>query len=128
MDGRSLVPALRGEALSERATFVESDINMFPENPRRKVNGVPGKWRSICSGNYKLILIPEPEGESLELYDLEKDKGETKNLVAAEPEKARSLRQELDVWLRSAKSTRDATTEEMDEGTRQLLKTLGYLD
>ncbi len=128
MDGRSLVPALRGGTMPPRPVFVESDVNMFPENPRRKVDGVRGKWRSIRVGAFKLILIPEPSGETLELYDLEKDPGETRNLASAEPVRTQELRAKLGAWLASAHATRETGVQEMDEDTKRRLKSLGYLD
>jgi arylsulfatase A-like enzyme len=44
--------------------------------------------KAIRSGNWKLVAA---KGEPWELYDVSKDRGETKNLAAMEPEKAKEL-------------------------------------
>ena len=60
----------------------ESDFQLIhPENPRYYIPGPRGRWTSASDGRHKLILIPIPGGEILELYDLETDPRETTNLV-----------------------------------------------
>jgi arylsulfatase A-like enzyme len=70
-----------------------------PENPRCYIRSSRGRWNSASNGRYKLIHIPRPGGEILELYDLNADPGETVNR-AADPElsdvRARLLREILD--------------------------------
>jgi arylsulfatase A-like enzyme len=81
-------------------TWAESDTQMVsPENPRCYIRSSRGRWNSASDGRYKLIHIPRPGGEILELYDLNADPGETVNR-AADPElsdvRARLLREILD--------------------------------
>ncbi len=125
-DGRSLAPALRDQPMPPRPAFAESGEKYFPENPRRPVEGVEGKWRSVRAGDWKLILIPLPGGEELELYDLREDPRETKNLVAAEPERVAALRELLRAWM--ASPGRGAEEPPMDEERLKLLRSLGYVD
>jgi N-acetylglucosamine-6-sulfatase len=87
LDGRSLVPLLRGEAESWRDSFfIEyySDI-VFP----RIVNM---GYEAVRTERYKLIHYLELEGMD-ELYDLETDPYEMTNLIASES--YASVRQEL---------------------------------
>lgn len=89
VEGRPLlVPAASGAAARFRAaeprpfSWAESDFQLIhPENPRSYIRGPRGRWSSACDGRYKLIHIPTPGGEILELYDLRDDPGEARNLV-----------------------------------------------
>jgi arylsulfatase A-like enzyme len=53
---------------------------------------------AIRMGNYKLLHFYEDDVD--ELYDLITDEGEQRDLVAHEPIRARTLRQELDAYLK----------------------------
>jgi len=87
-DGISLLPTLtEGAEISREAIFT-----WFPFS-----NGAA----SVRGGDFKLIKRWEPHGgaELVELYDLERDLGETKNLAEQEPEIAGMLRRRLQAWL-----------------------------
>ena len=78
--------------------FAESDYQLIhPENRRYYIPGPSGRWSSAFDGRFKLIHIPRPGGDILELYDLASDPGETRNLegAGADPEVHRRLQQEL---------------------------------
>ena len=63
--------------------WAESDFQgVHPENPRHSLDGPEGRWSAAGDGRYKLIRIPRADGALLELYDLQSDPGEAKNLVA----------------------------------------------
>ena len=90
VDGLSLIPAIRGEALQDPA------ICMTNNNW-----GMQRAWRS---GRWKLIenLGPGHLGSPtgwLELYDLQLDPDEKANLVASHRELAESLRDRLHAWV-----------------------------
>jgi arylsulfatase A-like enzyme len=62
------------------------------------------QWRTkpvgvIRSGDWK--LMEQFEDDSLELYNLKDDIGETRNLAESEPEKARLLHEKLVAWRKS---------------------------
>jgi len=64
-------------------TWAESDFQLIhPENPRYHIPGPRGRWTAATDGRHKLILIPRPGGEFLELYDLAADPREIANLAA----------------------------------------------
>ncbi len=86
VDGRPLlVPEERGgtfrPAPGRPKVFAESDYQLIhPENRRYHIPGPRGRWSSVSDGRYKLIHIPRPSGESIEIYDLQEDPGERVNL------------------------------------------------
>lgn len=94
VDGFSLVPLLRGEAmpvLEERPLFWYNVTHGITDEgtPFQPVAAVrKGSWRLIK--NF---------GKPLELYDLSTDVGESNNLAASHPEKAAELEKILDSWL-----------------------------
>ncbi|MBN2449891.1 MAG: sulfatase [Lentisphaeria bacterium] len=91
VDGRSLVPLLRGEgdeAIETRDLFWH-----YPHYGNQ--GGEPGAM--MRSGPWKLIHYYE-DGRD-ELYDLTADPGEQHNLAAADPGRIADMRQRLDAWL-----------------------------
>lgn len=84
--GRSLVPALRGEALPERDVVLElAADNVQP--PRR----------ALVSGRHKLIRFGERAGSPEKVFDLEADPGEKTDLSRSDPELAERLSARLDI-------------------------------
>jgi len=87
LSGRSLAGALWGrEGLSEETSYAETLIPLLHFG-----------WsdlRSLREGRWKYIEAPRPE-----LYDLEQDPMETRNVVKSEPSRAKALRSELALLL-----------------------------
>lgn len=77
--------------------------------------------RALRDGRYKYIDAPQPE-----LYDLQSDPGETKNIFKANSLRAEELRLEME---RLAGSAADAAPErgKLDPDTLQRLAALGYV-
>ena len=68
----------------------EDSISLLPvlqgkEKPIREAVFIQGNGKdsaiAVCSGRWKLIVRSEKEGKSYELYDLDNDQGETKNVT-----------------------------------------------
>ncbi len=102
LDGDSLVPVLEGSdhSLESRSLFWH-----FPAY--LEAAGKSGPWRTtpagaIREGRWKLIEFFE-DGR-LELYDLEADPGETRNLAKQEPEIRERLHRLLVEWRESVKA------------------------
>jgi arylsulfatase A-like enzyme len=94
LDGESLVPLLLG-----RSTGLKRQA-IFQHFPGYLGSG-PGLWRTtpvslVQMGDWKLMEYLEDA--HLELYDLRADLGETKNLVATYPDKAKELHDRLIAW------------------------------
>lgn len=91
VDGVDLLPVWRGQAVaSQRTLFWE--------------------WRSegiehiaAMRGDLKLI---SPAPGLFEMYDVERDPGERRNILAEQSEMAKQLKQELEAWLATGKAGR----------------------
>jgi arylsulfatase A-like enzyme len=84
-----MLPIVRGEDTSHRLAFTETGGVEGP-NPSPDHANV----KAVRDGRWKLIY--NSTTNHFELYDLETDPSETKNLYAVEPEKAREL------WMKMA--------------------------
>ncbi len=99
LDGVSLVPLLK-----ETGTLPERNLYWHFPAYLQASGHLPFIWRTtpgsvIRSGKYKLIEYFE-DGH-LELYNLEKDTGETVNLAESMPEKAEELHRQLREWRKN---------------------------
>ncbi len=89
LDGTSLVPLLRGEALPERRLFIH-----FPHYTHQ--GGLPGT--AVYDLPHKLIWWEE--AGCYELYDVVADPGETRDLAAEEPGVVAELAEAMRAWRR----------------------------
>jgi arylsulfatase A-like enzyme len=111
-------------------SFHESGHRFFAENRRRPIEGPEGHWKSVREGHWKLIRIPAPDGDIHELYDLDADPGETRNLFRAEDPHGRALVRKLDAWLAGFRAApkRSRASDAIDPATAERLRALGYMD
>lgn len=130
LDGRSLLSLVRGEEGGDRPAFTESDSNRFHQDPRTIPDGgLAGRWRSLRSGRYKLIRIPEAGGESrFELYDLQSDPGERRPLPDVDGSLTDFLRDQLAAWEEGVASGSSGEESGLSEAEREKLRALGYVD
>ena len=91
LDGVSIVPLLRGES---QTTHQE----LFWHYPHYWNGGAISPYSVARAGDWKLIRFYETGVE--ELYNLQSDLAETKDLAAANPEKRKQLASRLDDWLK----------------------------
>lgn len=78
MEGRSLLPLLKGEDLPTRTMFFEHEGN-----------------RAVRNDRWKLVSV---EGHRWELYDFENDRSELRDLAASHPEIVSKLAAAWDAW------------------------------
>ncbi len=115
--GRSLAAALRGPAtLAEEPATAESLLPLLHFG-----------WsdlRSLREGRWKYIQAPRPE-----LYDLQEDPGEMRNLAADQPARAEALRAALSRRLAQERTIADAapSTSGVPADLLEKLGALGYL-
>ena len=114
--GRSLAAALRsGAASSDESSFAESLVPLLHYG-----------WsdlRAVNDGRWKFILAPKPE-----LYDLQNDPSELRNLVAAEPARAAAMRTAVEARLRvEAAGLQNGPSAAVPSELRERLGALGYI-
>jgi arylsulfatase A-like enzyme len=85
MEGRSLVPAFRGQPIQREAIFWEHEGNRALR---------VGKWKLVARG---------PRGR-WELYDMEKDRTEMHNLAGVEPDRVREMSALWEQWARRTRA------------------------
>ena len=106
VDGKSIVPLLKNRAFNaERAVFFHFPLYLGSGGVDRVLpthNGTPNYWRAvplsvIMKNNWKLIYYYEYD--RYELYNLEKDISESRDLSEAFKPKAEELLSELRAWI-----------------------------
>ena len=105
VDGVSLVPTLRNGTPPRRDALYWH----YPHYSNQ--GGRPGA--AIQAGGWKLIRWYEDD--SMELYNLAGDPGETTNLARRQPAKAKELRAKLDDWLREMRVSMPTANPAYDE-------------
>jgi arylsulfatase A-like enzyme len=130
--GRSLAPWLRGEAppesdreaLAQRRTFTG-------ERPAREAAPATA-FGELWEDGDRLALVGRRwkylhwTAGPPELYDLESDPTESRNLAESEPERVAAMRERLLSRARELRSLR-LEAESVDERTLEMLRSLGYV-
>lgn len=129
LDGRSLAPAVRGEALSPKPVFAETEL-LLGDNPglapslhfpapslgklleidtdhgnqivlRKAMVGptLLARQRMVRDDRWKLVYIPTPRGVVYRLFDTVNDPDELTDVAAKEPSEAARLRSLLWEWM-----------------------------
>jgi arylsulfatase A-like enzyme len=102
VDGTDISPLLKGKAIAERSIFWHYPLYLPGQGFTIDLDGGGTySWRGVPStsmrrGDYKLIELHEDN--SILLYNLKDDPGETNNLAKRKPELAAKLRGEMDEW------------------------------
>ena len=119
-----LTPAVAGRVAGPRACSGASlaDEPSFAESLTPLVHYGWSDLRALRDGRWKYILAPRPE-----LYDLEQDPGERRNLADQEPARARALRAGLEQHLREEQSRLRGQKPETASVPADLLEKLGAL-
>jgi len=126
LDGRNLLPDLRkGGALPERVVISEGrGLPNIIGTGRLKLAPRAFTFSARAEG-YKLILYSTTPQPTVELFNLARDPGEIDNLAVREPERVASLKRWLDLY--QAEGT-PAEAPELDEETKEKLRSLGYVN
>ncbi len=82
LEGKSLVPAIDNKPIAREALYWEHEGN-----------------RAVRAGDWKLVAL---SGKPWELYDLARDRTETKNLAEKHPDKVEKLSAMWEEWARRA--------------------------
>jgi arylsulfatase A-like enzyme len=114
--GRSLAPFLRG------VSAPPDEAPAFAESLTPRIHYGWSDLRSIRDGRWKFVLAPRSE-----LYDLSRDPGEQRNLVDAEPARARALRTALEERVRTEDPAAAARAAKAGDVPIELVERLGAL-
>ena len=136
LDGISRARELRGgpETDEAREIYLESDRQFLLQgNPKRFLPGYDGSWRALRTERWKMIQIPRPGGDLIELYDLASDPGEEHDLSHSLPENAGTaerLASRLAQWqaMASAREPSAVNPPPPDNEQLRLLRSLGYVE
>jgi choline-sulfatase len=111
LEGRSLRPAIEGREMSDAPAYAET---LYPQ---REFGWAPlFAWRTA---RLKVIEAPRPE-----LYDLEKDPGETDNLAPSDSARLAEMLRNLEV---ARSRTVPSAAAEIDPEAVERLRALGYV-
>jgi arylsulfatase A-like enzyme len=113
IDGRSFVPVLRGDFGHKREPIC------FYYTLARVPTGNPS-MAAVVDYNWK--LIHNIYFDTYELYDIDKDIGEKKNLARKMPEKVKSLKSVLDEWIKRGGLAPVPKMEKMQKVHKQLIE------
>ncbi|MGD8628650.1 MAG: sulfatase-like hydrolase/transferase [bacterium] len=114
IDGRSLVPLMRGENLPSKLCYMES---LYPYLAYR--------WaplRGVRFREWKYTLAPEPE-----LYRIPDDPGELSNVISEFPEIATELKAHLANLLSMEKEPAEMAEPELSYEETRKIRALGYV-
>jgi arylsulfatase A-like enzyme len=121
-DGRSLLPLMNGQPLPELPAFIETC-----QNSRE-----PSSFYGVRAGGFKFAYDAGNPKVPAELYDLNADPNETKNLAATQPQKAAELKSLLESHQTQTQTAAVALTDEMSDtemaGLAEHLRKLGYVE
>jgi arylsulfatase A-like enzyme len=117
LDGSSLLASLQSGAAPTRSVVI-SEVDGSLEKTK-------GVVRAVRTDRYKLIES-EIDGSSM-LFDLSSDRAEKQNLLEQKPDLVKELRAARDRQLQ-APAVAAAPVVTPDEGVRERLRALGYID
>ena len=132
LEGSSLIDFLHPPT---KASAVDSAIDSDRFRYAFSESGEQGwmHYRSIQSLEWKLIYHPKRSGRGLpmsyQLFDLDADPGETRDLIDRRRSEARALRTELFAWMKQPKRiVEGGEAANQSDATIEALKALGYLN
>ncbi len=142
LEGDSLLPRLTGRSRASGATADDAAGKISEPSYAFSQAGTHGDgsrrtshYRSVQDSRWKLVYHPSFARQKrlvpalYELYDLEQDPLETRNLAQQHPDELRRLRGELFAWMNGnwILSGRDYAEERSDEALNAL-RALGYIE
>ena len=130
IQGRDLTGRLTGQTVDDTSDPIHHHALAFAELDRN--TDWPRRWgkrydRDLVSVQTTTWKYIQSSTGQHELYDLGSDPKELDNRATAEPEMLNTLKGLLDLWRRSVGGRDQGETEEIDEGLKENLRGLGYI-
>lgn len=121
------IDLLDPDAAGDRIRVFETYGGAVPRIPgvRQLLTQLPPVRQGVVEGTWKLIV----EGPEPELFDLEADPGEERNLAETDPGRVEALRERLDMWeeLFPRRSRDEEQFEDLRRHDLEVLESQGYL-
>ena len=115
VQGTSMVPAFSGATVPSTYSYEET---LYP-----KINMGWSELRGIRTNHWMYIRAPKPE-----LYDLDSDPGELKNVIVVHPKEYRDLQAHLEsLSVVETGATEKVVTSQLNQKTTEQLSSLGYI-
>jgi arylsulfatase A-like enzyme len=136
LDGMDLMPLIRGRDVNrERAIVSTMSTGRYYEHFPLRIALVQGRYKLVYNEPFTAqgmaafsAFAPPPVPGPYELFDLDADPGETRNLVAALPrQKAKMLPLLMNVRRQIAAAAAGGRKTGLDDESRRQLEALGYL-
>jgi arylsulfatase len=132
VQGKDLLPLLETEPAQvgdpHPHAWTETRIIPLRWQDRSYQLNVRETLKAVRSPAAKLVLFPGVAGNYLELYDLESDPLERQDLYGSRPELAQPLVDRMTDFLRLPTRRNEVADPALDEETREIFRTLGYVD
>ena len=105
-DGRSLRPFLDGgeEPSRQRIIVGNYDMSRLPDYVTAKTPDLGTKQNAYALRSKRWRYVWFMDADIEELYDIERDRTEDRNVIAQRPELAAQFRSELELWLESMRA------------------------
>jgi choline-sulfatase len=115
---------IAGKDISDRPGGEASDPSRsyYIQSPCSQIIFDTNPLLGLVESRWKFIYTTNPE-----LYDLQADPGEQRNLIDSEPRQARAMQDELEAIVAGVAVRLSATPSGGDAETRQMLESLGYV-
>jgi arylsulfatase A-like enzyme len=131
IDGRSLFPLITGKEKGDRMFLADVAAQVLASRLPRRIAMNRGKDKLILNERYspedlRFFVFPPPVPGAVELYDLDRDPEEKRNLADEKSHLANQIIQKIDEINRSARKKKTKKLE-MDQELKKRLKALGYI-
>ena len=119
INGKSLVPLLNNQTLSEESAYIETGSSSSKDL---------GKLIGIRTSQYKYLRSRYESNNNVVLYDLKKDPSEINNIAKSNPEIIKNMENEL-IKIRDNSNIDDSTKISNDESKKveDELRKMGYI-